>query len=1160
MLADLGVGYIIYRVAAFGYLVRPRSVAKPGDLTLEVTKRALIMSALWVLNPAVILISSVWGQVESLFTVFLLLSLLLLREKKLLASYLLFGVAIIVKAQSLFLAPVYLYSAFAYLMDNLVKTDTNGNKNRVVLWANPDEEATTGNWAHPTIGFALWDRRQHGIKIKPFAWAWLGIAIFASAVLMVLLMLPFAQGINIMPIVRLYTGGLGTYPFTSVNAFNFWGLIHNIGYSWRHMEPHHVVAGVAIVIALVVGAIAALYRDHTRYGGRHYFFIVGALLALIFIFSVRMHERYLFPALIFFLLYFVQTREKWGLGIYGALSVTYFFNCTEILRWLRAGAHGSGVLAVSGPILSFANVVIGGVILFMLVATRWMERAEIMAAKSKQPLRDTAGKTSQRQGVASNKDKHHKKPHLDEPPIVVDPPPMKRRDYAYIFILIIVYSIIAFTRLGDLNAPQTSWVPHVGEATVIDFGDIQHVSEFQFRMGAGHDVSFTVETSIDHANWSHPETITPAYTDAYNWVSRYMHGDVRFVRIRPTSAGTSGFIMHDAAFRRPDGELIPIHSISAGADAIIDEQNTTPWTPPIGEEAIIDFGVARHITTFMYRMGAAHYSNFTFETSMDGVYWSPPEIFTPSHTDTFYWAIAHRDFFAQYIRIRPITEWTNGFRMQEVAFRGPDRELIPIHGITPGAEALVDEQQWVPLYSNFMNSAYFDEIFHPRAAYEFIHGLRPWENTHPHMGKNFIAMGVRAFGMTPFGWRFAGTLFGVLMVPLIYAFARFLLKSNNWALFAATIFTFDFMHFAQTRLATIDSYVTFFVIAMYFFIYLFIHGVERDSLRRKLVILLLCGISVGLAVASKWQGVYAVLGLPVLFFPALYRLYLRDRKQATTIFYSCFAFFIVIPLVIYLVSYIPFMVGYQQDLSWIRTVWNNQLGMYNYHAHLDVDFHPFMSVWWEWPLNLRPIFLYANAGIAPGTRSGISSFGNPAVWWGGFAAIGFVLFYAMDTGIISKAISAFGSSDLRRTERKPATVDIHNVLLWVAVVAQLLPWNGWPVIFRVAATAYIVGFIVIRKVDNDIFFLLVAFWAQFLPWVGIARLTWIYHFFPSVPFIVLFIAWVFKNYVKRPGVAVAYAFVVVALFALFYPVLSGLPISPEFVRTYLQWLPRWHMI
>ena len=41
-----------------------------------------------------------------------------------------------------------------------------------------------------------------------------------------------------------------------------------------------------------------------------------------------------------------------------------------------------------------------------------------------------------------------------------------------------------------------------------------------------------------------------------------------------------------------------------------------------------------------------------------------------------------------------------------------------------------------------------------------------YETTHPPLGKDLIMVGIALFGMTAFGWRFAGTLFGVLLVPL----------------------------------------------------------------------------------------------------------------------------------------------------------------------------------------------------------------------------------------------------------------------------------------------------------------------------------------------------------------------------------------------------------
>ncbi|MCL2362613.1 MAG: phospholipid carrier-dependent glycosyltransferase [Defluviitaleaceae bacterium] len=972
ILADMGIGYIIYRVVAYGRLTKDKGEKRLDDIPISTVIRALKFSALWILNPAIILISSVWGQVESVFVIFVLISLLLLREKKLIASYILFGIAILIKAQSLFLGPVYLYSAYAFLQNSKVKS------------------------------------KLGGYKIPSEAWQRLFIAIGSAVVLMFILVLPFIHGINIRPIVQLYTGVVGTHPWVSVNAFNFWALM---GRNFTHMDGSflgisHGAWGIFIVLAIVIGSLYALHRDRVRYEGRHFFFIVGALFSLIFIFSVRMHERYLFPAILFFLLYYAETKQRRAFGLFAGLSVTFFFNCTEVLRWLRdIQEYGWRLDAIesSTPLLSAANLAMGILIFYFLIRSYWMSAptlTEIEAENEQQVLLTTDLEEEQQIMDTPTQTKPQKvRQALPPPPPKLEvPPPMTRKDWAFLFILIVVYSFIAFFRLGDFRAPVTSWTPAQYESAVIDFGETRTVTEFWYRMGPS-----------------------------------------------------------------------PVH----------------------------------HEGT-----------EFILEYSNDGVIWNHILQHAARFTDVFNWSDINIFFEGRYFRI---TANTINMRIQELAFRGFGSELIPIFGVSPGAEALVDEQHLVPEYRNFMNSSIFDEVYHPRSGYEYLHGINVFETTHPPMGKNFKALSMAVFGPTPFGWRFPGTLTGVLMIPLLYAFARLLFKSNNWGLFAAIVFTFDFMHFAQTRLATIDSYVTLFIIAMYFFMYRFIHGIERDSFKKKLVILTLCGVSVGLAAASKWQGIYAILGLPVVFFPALYRLYVIDRKQAEKIFYSCFGFFIVIPLLIYILSYIPFVNA--TGGGGLGNIWANNVSMFNYHSGL-VDTHSFSSTWNEWPFNLRPIWLYAGR-MVDGVRGSIASFGNPAVWWAGIGATVYMIWYFF---------TRFTPGEFIEHMQKPSFSRRSIVTL--------------------------------SKFDRDIAFLLVAYAAQYMPWMLITRLTWIYHYFPSVPFVVLIVTWVFKQAIdRRPSWrpwAIGYACLAIVLFGLFYPVLSGLPMNVEFVQRYLQWLPRWH--
>ena len=124
---------------------------------------------------------------------------------------------------------------------------------------------------------------------------------------------------------------------------------------------------------------------------------------------------------------------------------------------------------------------------------------------------------------------------------------------------------------------------------------------------------------------------------------------------------------------------------------------------------------------------------------------------------------------------------------------------IPLRSDMP---ELADEHELCPTRQTFMNSSYFDEIYHARTAWEQLNGVYPYEITHPPLGKTIIGLGIRLFGMTPFGWRFSGTLFGVLMLPILYYFAKKLFGGHTAPAACTLLMATDFMHFVQTRIAT----------------------------------------------------------------------------------------------------------------------------------------------------------------------------------------------------------------------------------------------------------------------------------------------------------------------------------------------------------------------
>ena len=123
------------------------------------------------------------------------------------------------------------------------------------------------------------------------------------------------------------------------------------------------------------------------------------------------------------------------------------------------------------------------------------------------------------------------------------------------------------------------------------------------------------------------------------------------------------------------------------------------------------------------------------------------------------------------------------------------------------------------------------------------------------------------FGMTPFGWRFAGAVAGILMIPGMYLLGKQLTKKTSISALCGLLIFLDCQHLTQTQIATIDSFPVLFIIFAYFFMLRFIQSDLICTPRRKgLISLAASGFFMGLSIASKWIGIYAGLGLAVLFF------------------------------------------------------------------------------------------------------------------------------------------------------------------------------------------------------------------------------------------------------------------------------------------------------
>lgn len=580
----------------------------------------------------------------------------------------------------------------------------------------------------------------------------------------------------------------------------------------------------------------------------------------------------------------------------------------------------------------------------------------------------------------------------------------------------------------------------------------------------------------------------------------------------------------DSRFYRRDGAALLLVTLAYACFAFSHLGDTqtalTSWTPQQGESVVLE--ADGECATLTYLPGiapdSAHYAarvgvNIQVETSQDGETWT--DCGTLTDGSVFAWKQYQLSTPGRYVRL---TALDGSVTLNEASlFYTDTRVQATVLSRDPAAQALVDEQQVVPAYTTYENSTYFDEIYHARTAYEHILGLEPYENTHPTLGKLIISLGIRIFGMNPFGWRFMGALFGVLMLPVLYHLLKQLFGRTRLCTAGTLLFAFDFMHFTQTRIATIDTYAVFFLLLMYDAMLVFLRrDLLRDSWKKLLPPLLACGVFTGLGIAAKWTAAYGALGLAALFFGKLLFTYwdARRRGEETVPLLMkcgklcgwCCLFFLALPFGIYFGAFLPITTLSHNAGNLWGAFWNYQVTMFRYHSTLEAT-HSFASPWYEWPLDIRPIWYFA--GDTQEGYSTISAFGNPLLWWAGIPALGAA------------------------------------ACLW------------WKERFRWAGLV------------------LAGFLSVYLPWVLVPRLTFIYHYFTAVPFLVVALCGVFSLLYQRGGFArqltfpggiqcsgatlllAAFTAACLLLFAVYFPVLSGSPTTRDYANA-LELFETWY--
>lgn len=270
IIADLFLGFFIY------ILVKSKANEKFG----------LIAGGLYLLNPAIIYNSTIWGQMDSINNLFFYLSLVFLLRKSTFLSLLFFACSLYIKISLVTILPLYL---------------------AIGLFG----------------GFFQWKR-------------------FIFSIIIILILIGIANApffSNPLSFIEFIThASSGQSQTISVNAFNFWWLIFNpilhITYPPNITTVYYGLSlnswGYLLFSLFYIPLFFVLWKSRKNKNSIEIkvFFLCAMAAFITFLFLPKMHERYLYPVFPLLITWIVLVKRYWISTI--VLSFLHFLNLYTI--------------------------------------------------------------------------------------------------------------------------------------------------------------------------------------------------------------------------------------------------------------------------------------------------------------------------------------------------------------------------------------------------------------------------------------------------------------------------------------------------------------------------------------------------------------------------------------------------------------------------------------------------------------------------------------------------------------------------------------------------------------------------------------------------------------------------------------------------------------
>ncbi|MBD2125752.1 phospholipid carrier-dependent glycosyltransferase [Microcoleus sp. ZQ-A2] len=452
------------------------------------------------------------------------------------------------------------------------------------------------------------------------------------------------------------------------------------------------------------------------------------------------------------------------------------------------------------------------------------------------------------------------------------------------------------------------------------------------------------------------------------------------------------------------------------------------------------------------------------------------------------------------------------------------------------------------------NTLVFDEVYYAKFANNYLTGTH-FFNAHPPLSQYIIAIGMWIGTHLPIGqdnlnsltgslrtswsYRWLNALTGSFIPLVVGALAYALNRRKSFALIAALFAATDGLFLVESRYALNNVYLVILGLLGQLF---FLKALGQKQ--RRWLNLALSGIFFGASACIKWNGLWFLMGVYMIWAAAWVmqwmRWLLKRARERSKKFLPPHAGFredtevsplqdsegvrtplqnltqlklvqfvwnlAIIPVLTYSLLWIPHL-----QMNPEPGFWQAQHDILTFHEKIGdgPKVHPYCSRWFSWLLMWRPVAYFYQTARNPieqvpaypplpaGTGKyvyDVHAIGNPFLWWLSTAAI-----------------------------------------LWLLcrLAQRFIAGDGWK--FSLTSSTWIALFLVLGWLAN------------LLPWVKVTRCTFLYHYMGASVFSGLALAWLVDRWLRSDqtqykSASLTILCVVVAAFVFWLPIYLGLPL------------------